>query len=478
MNKTAVGIAALLGALVIGWGGGTWFYGQRAKSQSDEFAKQLVSAMPIFTVTSNNYEPGFLKSTQTVKLKSNLPLLDDAGEFTIQNVIEHGPIPGFSGVGAARITHNITYPPAAQAFIKDMWGDKTPLSATTVMGLGGGGTTTIASPAFSKTFTEKDNAGTVAFKGLDGKINFAAGGKSIDYTFSGPGLDMTTPTKDNFKFGALSMTGKQDKLDGTESLYVGPQKFTIAGVEGVSEGKPSFTVQKVDYDADVKSAEQNFVDIGARMVASGLKAMDTDFGNVEYVLSAKRLHAPSVDKMNSAFKTQTATMKNNKDEKNPAAAMKAVDDTLVKVLKEIVPEITKHNPTLTIDRIRVGTDKAFAMINATLKSEPLLAQDLAADKPPLGKFDLVANAEITDEFLAVAKSLALRQMQAQPSFKDMPPDMKKEIEKQAGEGIDQQLAQLVQQGFLKREAGKHTAQFTLKKAQAQLNGKAIPLPGL
>jgi uncharacterized protein YdgA (DUF945 family) len=159
-------------------------------------------------------------------------------------------------------------------------------------------------------------------------------------------------------------------------------------------------------------------------------------------------------------------------------ASKAINDQFLKAAKDVVPEFTKHNPSIVIDRIRVGTDKAFAQITGKLNSQPLAAQDLDNPKAIVAKLTAVANVEISDDLLTTVKSLIWRQMQADPSFKDMPPEMKKEMEKQAGEGVDQQIAQGVQQGYLKREAGKHTLQFTLDKSKAQLNGKAVPLPGL
>jgi uncharacterized protein YdgA (DUF945 family) len=481
MNKKVLGIAAIAATPLLAWGGGTWFYGQRAQSEHDQISKQFAAAAPYLAMTSNTYDAGFLKSTQTVKFKVQFPMLEEytAGEFTLQNVIEHGPFPGFSGVGAARITHNVIYPPGADKFIKDLWGDKAPLTAVTQMGLGGGGTMTLSSPAFSKKMKDEGDDVTVTFKGLDGKVDFTSGYKSLDYTFGGAGLDLVGEDKSNIKFGALSFNGKQTKLDGSETIYLGTQKFSIAGVEAIGDGKPVFTLQKVDYNVDMKSAEKDFIDMSAQLLASGLKAVDTDFGNVEYSLSAKRMHVPSLEKLSNAMKEQAiAAQAATVPAAKAADASKAINDQFLKAAKDTIPEFTKHNPSVVIDRIRVGTDKAFAQITGKLNSLPLVAQELDNPKAIVAKLTAIANVEISDEFLATVKSLIWRQMQADPSFKDMPPDLKKEMEKQANEGVDQQLAQVVQQGYLKREAGKHTLQFTLDKSKAQLNGKPIPLPGL
>jgi uncharacterized protein YdgA (DUF945 family) len=481
MNKKVAGIAAIAAGALLAWGGGTWFYGQRAQSESDQLPKQFAAAAPYLAMTSSAYEAGFLKSTQTVKFKLQIPMLEQLseGEFILQNVIEHGPFPGFSGVGAARITHNMIYPPQAEKIIKDLWGDKAPFTSVTRMGLGGGGTSTFSSPAFSKSFKDDGEDITVAFKGLDGKVDFTSGYKSLDYSFGGAGLDFVGTDKSNIKFGALSFIGKQTKLDGSESIYLGTQKFNIAGVEAIGDGKPLFTLQKVDYNIDMTSADKDFIDMSAQVLASGLKAADTDFGNVEYSLSAKRMHAPSLEKFSNALKAQAAAVQTAAvPGAKTADNYKAINDQFTKAAKEAIPEFTKHNPSLVIDRIRVGTDKAFAQITGKLNSLPLVAQELDNPKAFVAKLTAVANVEISDDFLATVKSLIWRQMQADPSFKDMPLDLKKEMEKQANDGVDQQLAQVVQQGYLKREAGKHTLQLTLDKSKAQLNGRAVPLPGL
>jgi uncharacterized protein YdgA (DUF945 family) len=480
-NKKVVGIAAFFAASLLAWGGGTWFYGQRAQSGSHQLPKQFAAAAPYLAMTSNTYDAGFLKSTQTVKFKLQIPLLEELseGEFTLQNVIEHGPFPGFAGIGAARITHNMIYPPRAEKFIKDLWGDKAPFTSVTHMGLGGGGTSSFSSPAFSKTLKDDGEDITVAFKGLDGKVDFTSGYKSLDYAFGGAGLDFVGADKNNIKLGALSFTGKQNKLDGSETIYLGTQKFNIAGVEAIADGKPLFTLQKIDYNVDMKSAEKDFLDMSAQVLASGLKAVDTDFGNVEYSLSAKRLHVPSLEKFSNALKAQAvAAQTSTAPGAKTAGNYKAINDQFTQAAKDAIPEFTKHNPSVVIDRIRVGTDKAFAQITGKANSQPLVAVELDNPKVVIAKITAVANVEISDDFLATVKSLIWRQMQADPSFKDMPPELKKDMEKQANEGVDQQLAMVVQQGYLKREAGKHTLQFTLDKSKAELNGKPVPLPGL
>ncbi|MGL5003265.1 MAG: YdgA family protein, partial [Casimicrobium sp.] len=410
-----------------------------------------------------------------------IPLLEalSGGEFTLVNVIEHGPFPGFSGVGAARITHTMTYPPEAQKFIKDLWGDKAPFTSVTHMGLGGGGTSTFSSPAFNTSFKEDGKDVAVTFKGLDGKVDFTRGYKSLDYNFTGAGVDLIGADKNTIKFGALSFIGKQNKLDGSETIYLGSQKFSVAGVEAVTEGKPFFTLQKVDYNVDMKSPEKNFIDMSAQVIAGGLKAVDSDFGNVEYALSAKRVHVPSLEKFTNAMKAQAVAVQAAvAPNAKPRDNFEATNEQFVKAAKETIPEFTKHNPSVVIDRIRVGTDKAFAQITGQVNSQPLVAQDLDNPKAVIAKLTAVANLEITDDFLATVKSMIWRQMQADPSFKDMPAEMKKDMEKQTSDGVDQQLAQVVQQGYLKREAGKHTMQFTLDKSKATLNGKPVPLPGL
>jgi uncharacterized protein YdgA (DUF945 family) len=490
-------LAILVGLGVVGYPAATLYFGAQAGKQAQQLTDALSQTVPYVTVASSDYKNGFLSSTQTIKLRPALPGLDakPEHEITIQNVIEHGPFPGLTSVGAARITHNVIWPADVKAQLAKVWGEKAPLTMVTHMSIGGGGTTTFTSPAANG----KADQGTFAFQGLDGAMNFNPGFEKIDYTVSSPGFTASGDNKEKLTIGKIAINGAQTKLAGTERLYVGKQVMSIGGFDVAAEGKPGLSIKQIDYSADTESKEANFVNGSGKLLGSGLKFDNTDWGELEYAFSMQKIHAPSLEGLTKSL--QAGMQKAAAAAQPPGAAgaagatgatggaagsapsalagVAATNDAMLAAFKQHLPELSKHAPTFTLEKLRFGNAKDFAQLNATVRLLPIVAADLDNPMAMIPKVDAAMNVELSESFVGLLAGTAASRMGADPQMAaaQMTPElkaqMKTQMEAQTKQMVDTQLGALVQEGYIARTGGKVTAQITLKGGQLLVNGKPV-----
>jgi uncharacterized protein YdgA (DUF945 family) len=472
-------IAILLGAGMIGYPAATWYFGKQAEASSQQLADAIGQSIPYVAVASNDYQKGFFNSTQTIKLRPAFPGMTTkpGDEIVIQNVIDHGPLPGFAGVGAARIKHNIIWPESAKAQIAKIWGDKPPLTATTQMNITGGGSTTFASPAIN---TQQEGA-TVAFQGFDGKMSFSSGFGSIDYSASSAGMSVTGDKKEQFKVGKIDMNGTQTKLAGTEKIYVGKQQFTIDGVTAAQDGQPALSFKKATYTAESDSKEANFLNANGKFVASGVMYDKADIGEAEYVFSMQKIHAPSLEGMAKVMQTEMQKLASapqpgaGQQQGALEAAQQMNTVAITNALKQYLPEMSKHAPVFSLDKFRVGNAKDFGALTATIRLLPITGAEIDTPMLLLPKLDATMNIELSESAVALLAGGAAAKMGAAPDMdpKQMTPQMKAQMDAQTKQMIDAQLGGLVQQGYVTRSAGKVTAQIVMKGGKLTVNGKPV-----
>jgi uncharacterized protein YdgA (DUF945 family) len=463
-------VAILIGAGIIAVPAATWHFGNQAEANSQGLVTALGRAAPYVTVVGSEYKKGFMSSTQTIRLRAGLPGVEskDTAEIVIENVIQHGPLPGFSGVGAARITHNIIWPEKAKVQLAKVWGDKAPISAVTVMNISGGGSTTVTSPAANG----KNEDVTYAFQGLTAIMNFSAGYEKMDYTIASDGATFEDKKNEKLVIGKLSGNGAQTKLAGTESVYIGKQQLSFAGMDATKGGKPAFSLKQVDYSAEMTNPEANFVNAVGKLTGSSLRVEEKDIGDIEYSFNMQKLHAPSLDALNKSIQVEM-----NKLATSGAGAAAGQSDeagkAMLNALKLHLPEISKHSPTLSIDKIRVGNAKDYGQMNATVRLMPMLAADFDNPMALLPKVDAAINIELSESAVALMAGNAGSMMGADASSVKMTPEMKVQMAAQTKSMVDQQLAGAVQAGYIVRSEGKVTTQITLKQGSVLVNGKPV-----
>jgi uncharacterized protein YdgA (DUF945 family) len=472
-------VALLFAAGVIAWPAATWFYGQRAQASAEQMSAALTQSVPYVSVVSSEYNKGFLNSTQTIRLRPALPGIadDKLPELVIENKIEHGPFPGFAGVGAARITHNVVWPTEVKAQLAKLWGQNEPLSMVTQMGLGGGGNTTFKSPPA----TGKFDATNVAFQGLDGVMNFNSGFQKIDYTMTLPGATIDDGAS-KAVIGRIASNGAHTKLAGTEKLYIGKQQTSMAGLDVASKGQPAVNVKQIDYVVDTTSPEANFVSATGKLTGASMKFGATDMGALDYSYSMSKLHAPTVEALTKSIQVEMEKMGKAAANKDAAKGASATDPNaaMMNAFKQHLPELSKHVPKFNIERMRLGTAADYAQLDLAMFLKPILATELDNAMAIIPKIDASMNIELSDSILALLAGQAGARMANQGDaamLAQLPPEGRTQAEAQMKAQtkamIDQQLNAMVQQGYVIRGVGKVSAQIALKEGKLTVNGKQV-----
>jgi uncharacterized protein YdgA (DUF945 family) len=465
-------IALLVAAgVVAAWPAATWFYGKRAQASAEQFANAITQAVPYVSVTSSEYNKGFLNSTQTLRLSPALPLPGDKKlpEIVIENKIEHGPFPGFQGVGAARITHQVVWPPEVKAELAKLWGQQEPLSMVTQMTFAGGGTTTFKSPAA----TAKIEKANIAFQGLDGVMNFTAGFAKIDYNLAIPGATLEDG-ENKFVLGKIASSGVHTKLAGTEKIYTGKQTTVFDAMDFVAKGQPAATIKNVNYTAETTAPEPNLLSANGKFTGASLKFADFDMGSLDYTFSMSKLHAPSVEALTNAMQAEMTKAVSG----DPKAAQ-ASNAAMINALKQHLPELSKHVPRINIDNMRMGTAKDYAQLNGSMMLKPVSAQEAANPMTIIPKIDASINIELSDSLLQLLAGQASQRMMSgqEAALEQVPTEqrsqMQLQMQEQAKMMVDEQVGQLVQQGYIIRGVGKVSAQLALKEGKLTVNGKEI-----
>jgi uncharacterized protein YdgA (DUF945 family) len=473
-------VAILVGAgILLGWPAATWLYGNRAQASAEQLATAITQAVPYITVSNNEYQKGFLTSTQLITLR---PVFAGIGgkplpELKIKNTIEHGPFPGFSSVGAARIKHEIVWPEAAKTEIAKLWGQQEPLTANTQMSLGGGGKTTFKSPAA----TAKIEKANVAFQGLDGVMNFSGGFNQIDYTLSMPGL-VVDDAEAKLALGKVSSSGAHSKVAGTEKIYIGKQTMSLASIDVTAKGQSPLVVGAIDYIAETSLPEPNLLSGSGKFTGKSVKYGTNDLGAVEYSFSMSKLHAPTLELLAKEFQAEINKLTAASTQSKPLEVSPS-DNAMLKTMQKHLPALSKHVPKFNLESLRVGNAKDYVQMNGMAFLKPLTEAEAGNPLAILPKLDASLNIEISESVVQLAAGQASARMLGDQSdaMAALPPEQRAQMETQMREQskfmVDQQIDQFVQQGYIVRGVGKVSAQIALKEGKLTVNGKPLG-PGL
>jgi uncharacterized protein YdgA (DUF945 family) len=467
-------IAVLIGVGVLaGWPAATWFYGSRAQESAEQFATAINQAVPYVTLANTSYEKGFLNSTQTLTLRPVFGGLGDKPlpEVTIKNTIEHGPFPGFSSLGAARIKHEIVWPPETKAELAKLWGQQEPLTAVTQMSLGGGGTTMFKSPAANAKL-EKAN---VAFQGFDGVMNFTTGFNQIDYTFAAPGATVDDG-ESKIVLGKIAANGVHTKVAGTEKIYIGKQNTSLASFDMNAKGQSALTIGAIDYAVETSAPEANLLSGSGKFTGKSLKYGTTDLGAIDYSYSMSKLHAPTLELLAKDMQAEINKM-TSATTKGTAMQMSPADNAVLKAVQKHLPELSKHVPKFNFDNLRIGTAKDYVQVNGMALLKPITQAEAANPMTILPKVDASFNVELSDSLIAMLANTASSRMMDPAALAQMSPEQRTQMQTQAEMQtkmmVDEQLSQLVQQGYITRGMGKVSSQVALKDGKLTVNGKDV-----
>jgi len=446
--KAAIAVAVLAGL----WAGATAYSGGRVKNEMILQAESLrAHTQSPIRVRKVGYQKGFLGATRTVELELGCGP-EQGGKDTVQTLvwqdqIQHGPLPGFGGFGAARIDSKLLLSEASRAELKKLGMDDVPVTLRTTVGFDGGSDTRLQVSAFT---VKPDAEMSLKFEGLDAQLQMAKDG-SARYSGKLPGYVIESPAKgfkaviEGAEFEGEGLAPMWWALNGKGKGSMKTMRFEAPGPDG--QTRTLFAWNNVAYQQDGRMADQLYngeFSLQGQAEAGGVKleAMSMK-GRVERVQPQGW----------SEFMRNAWSQGCQGASKNPQADV----ERMMAPLTSMLP----HNPSFSLDEFKLTMEGRTAEFSYSVGTEGVTAEDLKA--PALAPV-LMKKAQFK---MAGKVSLGFIEQILKASGKELPPEV-----------LAAQVEQGVARGFIKREGEVISAELVMSGGTMKVNGKAIPLPGL
>lgn len=505
MNKKAV-LGAVAAAIVVAYGGGTWYAGTQVKSRYDSAFDELSKQTALVRVTDRQYERGFFGAVSTVTLEIGCaadaaapavatPAKPAEGEeadaeaeendkdnekadatppkpirITLRDTIHHGPIAGGT-LAAAIIDSELVLDEKTQANLKKLFGDAKPFTARTKVGFGGAFTTdmTVAPAKFAEA-----GKGEFAWQGTQLRMDVNAARTQVHYDLAMPGLDFSDArTGTTLKMGKLAVkadmdssagwflaTGKTEGRLDTLELVVkkagGPMSAGAVPADTPPKVVTTVLLQGLDLLGEATIKDGLYASSGTVKGAGKIGATKID--SFELTSSARRIQAAGYKKLADAWMQSSAVNGCGKGgSKASQAAMQALADQLAPDLKAMA----KYSPEAGIDKMVVQIDGKRGEISYMAGMAGVTDEDLQLPGTALlmKRGALKANARLPMKWLEKLAETGAESGQTPP------PEMVAGLVEQGEE-----------KGFVKREGDDVTAQIEFTEGSLKINGK--PLNGL
>jgi uncharacterized protein YdgA (DUF945 family) len=506
VNRKSIVGASVAAILVVGYVGASWGLGRAVHAGFDNWEQQLANQkLAMIKVAERKYTPGVFSSVEEVTFEFNREFFDqlmksgqqeqldedefefeedmeeDADEegsledaawrpaaatlddaplrFTVRNEVKHGPLPGFSGVGMGRIETKFVWSPAVRAKLDKFLPGREPLEISTLLGLLGGATSHVSSPAFDF----KEEKTTLAWKGFEGDFSVGRNMGSIGCDATAPGLSVYDADGSGAKLETLKLTCDGERA--FDALYLGTVNFEIASIEGsAKDGASPMRMQKLQYASEVR-ADGDFVDVAVKAGVGALEFMQYQLSDIKYHLSLRHLHGPTYAALSR--KMQDTAMSSMGGD--PTASL-----ALVGAFAEFGPQLLEHSPQIVIDHIGFSTPEGEFGIKGSAQLEGFTKDDLATAQARAGLLGkIVANADVWISEGLLNKDWSAAQ-ETEVSADEPAEDLQAgNAPQNRAEALRQQVAAFEQQGFVTRKDGQLHTHIEFKSGSLTANGKPL-----
>ncbi len=456
-NKAIVAGGAGVALLAVALVGGAAVSGFKTK-QALQAAPQ---AWPMVKVLEQHYDQGLFASTQTVTLQfgcAAAPGKDGAAlpAVTLRQRIQHGPLPGFAGVGAAVIDTELVLPEGARKALVPLLGEQSPLTAHTTVGFDGATHSVVAMPAFQFKGPKGEQ---IAFQGLQAEIRQS--GSATRYEMTMPGLSLAG--RDERAGVELKLAGfkARGETSGTGSLYVRPGKgeaeiaaFEFAASNSATPAMPAvrLALNQLKFASD-SALDKDLLAGSGRMTAQG-SIGSVKLDKIELLASFKRFHAPTYEKLMQRFVDSADTC-------DPRAAANPL--LLLSQLQQDLAGLLPFGPEYSLDKLALDIDGKHGELSYSVGVDGVTPAELQAPLPAL----LMSKAK----FKGQAKLPALWIERAAASFGAAQQDAAAQAEM-----TQLMLTKAAGDGYIVRDGEMLSTQVSFEGGVLSVNGKPLGRP--
>jgi uncharacterized protein YdgA (DUF945 family) len=445
VNRTTKTLLAIGGVIVLSYPGVAWVSGIVIESRIQHTERQMLDQVPYFTLVKREYHRGVYRSTEiaTYGFRSPVPqsmnaaggaALPPAATITVESDIQHGPFPGAHAMALAVVDSTLVTPPALQSEL----GSKSLLRVHTLVGLFGGTTTNVMSPAASVRLAD---GSSLAWGGLTGTVTTHRAQTGWSGMLSAPRLAFTGPQ------GGIELTGleysgsHQEAFDG---LYLGAGTLTIERLDGTSPRSGDYSLQRISISSTSK-ADGEFFDmrVDAGMDAARIAAVQLK--NVVYSESFEHIHGPTFASMTQAIRQA---------QHQAGANQQQLEAGLQEAVRRYGVDLLLQDPVLEIRQVSFAMPEGSFLLSARISAPGLSRADL---QWPAAILALKSHAAVTAD-LRVDNGLVRKLLSMGGS----------------SPRIGAQLASFEQQGYLTAGSTAVTTHLDYSGGRLTLNGHAFP----
>ena len=469
MNKKKA--AAVAAVLLVAYGGGTWYLGERAHKGIEEAMAQVQGHLGSQAVVSHAYERGFWTSKDRLVLQINPPASAAAVapaaqpvRITVDSTVRHGPIAGLR-LAAAVIESRFSIQGLDETAQKAL-AQVTAPTLTTVRGLGGGYGLAFALPAGEVASADQ----TLRWQALSYSMHMDA----AQQNFSG-----------TLRWLEISVLGTQPKAASARRKARGPEErfaLDLKGMQGDFEmrsedglwllgpGTGTLRMDRVLASHSVGSAAaKNVVDLQDLKATSTVKRTDNTLGWTTTTQARGGVGPLVLD----ALQMEETVDRISID------ALKTVQSALVTVYRDAAV----HSANSSSPQAFALWGEAAQPFFAALPSYAMkLSATLEGQQATLEYGAQVNQAPSALEAQRRGWGASLLQGSTVSAALHMPRTMLPVVAQSLGqkdlppEQIDALLRAGVAQGFLRQEGDRLSSALKLEGGRLELNGKPMALP--
>ncbi len=450
MGKTTKVLLVIGVIIVLSYPGLAWVSGMAVEGRLQHSEQQALDKLPYLTVVKREYHRGVYRSSVVTTYGFRSPALQamkiggralaSSATITVASNIRHGPFPGLHAAALAVIDSTVVLPPALQQQLSAVLGSKPFLQFHTTLGLLGGATSDMTSPAFSLRLA---GGSTLVWGGLTGTLSATRNEAHWSARLNAPQLRVQG-ARGGFELTGAEYSGSEDKaLDG---LYVGTGTLTIERLDGSGPRPGSdFSLQRMSLTS-TSSANGEFFDYRVDLAADAAKVAAVQLTNVMYSESFEHIHGPSL--LSFANALRAAQRQANGNQAQLQAGMLAA-------FRQHGVDLVLRDPLINIRQVSFTMPEGSFLLSARISAPGLGANDL--QQWPAGIMALRSHARVTAD-LRVDNGLLQKFLAMSGS----------------NPRIAAQLTSFEQQGYLTAGAAAVTTHLALSGGMITLNGHPFP----
>lgn len=476
-----------------------YYFGGKAEASLNK-QHELLANSPMVDVLSRQYERRWFSSTETMTIKLKEDLLKslpiDVAEnirqtmgegVTITNKIQHGPFVGGVSLARAKIDSTIEYPDLMKRGLMLLFTDETPLVIQQTLGLFGGGSISINSPAFDFKGLSDTN---IKWQGFSFLADYKGDYDEIEAKLSMPGLVWQMGNQSSVSYDGLvyQLSGKEAK----SGLWMGKHQLDLKrlAIAWGDEDKAKVDellglVTKLQFgslikpvlNSDTKSIVVDDFHMNSDMIDAEVADFVTATGQVRFAKAtlgqdvygpldvevvADHLHAPSLVALTDALEDVSAK----------ALGGEEYHDEVLNIINKEGLAILMHDPKINLKTFKLNTPQGLLSANGHMNFKGIQAEDMSRFDSFLRKMDAQINVTVPQAFL---ERMAAAQA---ASFFDVGEGEDKEeqirqIEETAKFMVDSMIINMREEGYLTINDRIIDLKVSLKEGALLFNGKAF-----